>query len=244
MTIDFGNILGGWSPTFVACERCAKETTRTPCWDCLKREDAERVKREADRLVGIPAEHEWASVESFKTAKTIVPIGLAPSDALAAVLGFGGTTVLLQGEQTGVGKTATACAALRELPGGLFARASRLGKAAAQHPMGRGEAPLIGRAYAARVLVIDELCGNDTTVHYDKDVLEVLWTRHEDRRLTIVTTGFTDEKLIARLGLPALRRLKQKGVCLTIGFGRPSARDEDPRQVPLSQVTSPSREAS
>lgn len=240
--VDFESLIG-WSPTFAPCSRCKVETTRSPCWGCLKREDAERAVREAEKVVGIPDGFAWARRGTPELAER-VKTAAGWSVVLDAVTGFSGTTVLLIGSESRVGKTSMACAALRELPGGLFTRASGLARAGGEHPMGQGSAPLIRRAKAARVLVIDEFGGPDYPLHLEHFVLEVLWTRHEERHLTIVTTGLTEGAIESRCGQGTMGRLREKGSCLTVRFGSPQARDQDPRQGQLGQVTAPSPGAS
>lgn len=236
--VDFESLIG-WSPTFAPCSRCKVETTRSPCWDCLKREDAERAAREAEKVVGIPDGFAWARRGAPDLASR-VKTGAPLSVVLDAVTGFSGTTVLLIGSESRVGKTSLACAALRELPGGLFARASWLAQAGGGHPLGQGSAPLIRSAKAARVLVIDEFGGPEYPLHWEHFVLDVLWTRHEQRHLTIVTTGLTEGAIESRCGQGTMGRLREKGSCLTVRFGSPQAREQDPRQGQLGQVTSPS----
>ena len=67
------------------------------------------------------------------------------------------------------------------------------------------EAPLVESCFAATLLVIDELGGEDP--RYASAVAEVLFERHEQARPTWVTTGVGPTEIASRYGGGIARRV-------------------------------------
>ena len=80
-----------------------------------------------------------------------------------------------------------------------------LSRARASHKLGDGEAPLVERAVAAPLVVLDDL-GQPTAGGQD-EVIEVIWRRHQEERPLILTTGQPREKLTPRYGDGIYRRI-------------------------------------
>jgi hypothetical protein len=87
----------------------------------------------------------------------------------------------------------------------MYVTAFRLAKARASHPLGEGEAPLVAKALAASLLVVDELGGEDD--RHGTAVREVLHERHAENLPTWVTTGVGPREIAARYDGGIARRL-------------------------------------
>lgn len=90
--------------------------------------------------------------------------------------------------------------------------AGDLAEAKREHSLGKGEAPEIGQASRARLLVLDD-------AGWDRDPFVcsfVLKERYERGYPTIITSGKTEDELIAHYGAPVVRRMTESG-----GSGRP-----------------------
>lgn len=240
----------GWEPTWIKCtvigidgKPCGVEETVSPCAKCRQRLDAERAAKEAAKLVGIPDDFLWARPGAPELEHRAKPIGMRPVDAVNAIVGFPGPMVTLIGSGSRIGKTSIACAALSTFPRGCFADCGDIARAARESPMGSVPA-LIRRAKSATLTVLDELGGTHYPRHLESEVFDVIWHRHRHALKTIITTGITMAEVIALGGAGAEGRLTEKGRSLIIRFGAPQAREQDPRQGQLGQVTSPSRGAS
>jgi DNA replication protein DnaC len=116
----------------------------------------------------------------------------------------------------GSGKTSLAVACLRASPwpGAFFVGAKDLERARIEQQAGRGEAPLVQRSLAARLLLVDDL-GQDKPSAVSA-VEAVLLARHDASRTTWVTTGLTARELEERYGAGIARRLTEKKTALVI----------------------------
>jgi len=121
----------------------------------------------------------------------------------------------------GAGKTALACAVLGawirrgEVLGATwdevgvaasarYATDAQLCAAAAAHPLGQGDAPLVRAALRASLLVLDEL-GSDLAGR--KAARDVLFARYDEGKPTVITTGQTREDVEKFWGGGAGRRI-------------------------------------
>jgi hypothetical protein len=144
-------------------------------------------------------------------------------DFLRAVSGWtwGCGNLLLLGP-TGSGRS-TACAWLfrRLLAAGVseggeawerarfmaWFHAGDLDDARREHALGKGEAPELGQAGRARLLVLDD-------AGWDRDPLacsSVLKERYERGLPTIITSGKTEQELVAHYGAAVVRRMTETG---------------------------------
>jgi DNA replication protein DnaC len=150
-------------------------------------------------------------------------------DFLAVTLWTWGSANMLLLAPTGAGKT-TACAILfRALlkhgvrHGGeawerarfmAWYSAADLLEAAQQHPRGKGEAPETQRACRARLLILDD-------AGWDRDpsvVSLVLEERYRGGRPTIVSSGKTEDELVAHYGAAVVRRMTEPGGAIMSRF--------------------------
>lgn len=121
----------------------------------------------------------------------------------------------------GAGKTVAACALLRHwsrktgMP--AFATAMDLARAAAEHPLGHGQAPAVTAAIRASVLVLDDL-GQEAAA-YRGDVEYVIAARHNDGKPTIVTTFLDGEGIEARYGGGISRRVYERATVIEPNAG-------------------------
>jgi DNA replication protein DnaC len=123
----------------------------------------------------------------------------------------------------GVGKTIAACALLRHWPRKsgtpAFATAMDLARAAAEHPLGHGQAPAVTAAIRASVLVLDDL-GQEGAA-YRGDVEYVIAARHNEGKSTIFTTFLDGEGIEARYGGGIGRRVYERSTVI-----EPNKRDQ------------------
>lgn len=216
--VDFASMFGA-NLTFETCV-CGAQSTRKPCWDCVSAADRAAELRAAEERAGIPAQFAWAHPDAAELVERCKPIGRAGepvrvSQTVQVVRAYAGNAVAFQG-QSGAGKTSLAVACLRGLPGALMVAAGALGRARIEHPAGHGEAPLIRRAMAARVLLVDDL-GQDKTTAISA-VEDVINHRHDARLVTWVTTGLTEDQIESRYGAGVRRRLTERGIALVVRF--------------------------
>lgn len=203
---------------FTRCA-CGTLTTRVPCWECIRRADDRVGRAQADRRKGIPARFGWARLDAPDLGSRVYvegPDGRADvGDVARAVLAHRGPAVLFAGP-AGSGKTSLAVACLRASPwpGALFVGAKDLERARIEQQAGRGEAPLVQRSLAARLLLVDDL-GQDKPSAVSA-VEAVLLARHDASRTTWVTTGLTARELEERYGAGIARRLTEKKTALVI----------------------------
>lgn len=96
----------------------------------------------------------------------------------------------------------------------LYVSAFALAKARGQAPMGR-EVPLIERALAAPLVLIDELGGEDP--RYASAVTEVIYERHAEGRATWITMGVDAERIAQRYGGGIARKALEEAVEVKLG---------------------------
>lgn len=84
--------------------------------------------------------------------------------------------------------------------------ASQLSRIRRSHPLGKGEAPEIERAFEARLLVIDDLGWEPAQ---DPVCADVLSERYDRGLPTIVTSGMTESELTGRYGAALVRRITE-----------------------------------
>jgi len=120
----------------------------------------------------------------------------------------------------GAGKSSLGVAALRAWVAGarrpaMFVAAHHLATARIQHAAGRGEAPLVIRAVAAPLLLIDDLGqGNATTTDAAADVIR---DRVDQDKPLWITTGLTAQELTARYDGGAIRRIFERAMVVRVG---------------------------
>lgn len=199
---------------------CGTQSTRVPCWDCVKAEEERVAFAYQERRKGIPPRFAWATLDSAILAKRVHVLGRDGTRAEvgnvgAGILAHSGPAVLFTGP-AGTGKTSLAVACLRvvESPGVMFVPAAHLERARIEHSAGRGEAPLVHRAMTCPVLLIDDL-GQDKPSSISA-VEAVLLERHNAELPTWVTTGLTESELENRYGAGVSRRLTEKGTALVV----------------------------
>jgi len=165
---------------------------------------------EPQALSTIPISFRWATIHAPELRQRVeFPEAISDVDA-----GSLGRPLLFCGP-CGCGKTALACALLREWearnPGrrGVFMGAWRLGVARLYHGLGMGEAPEVTLAMSTDLLLLDDL-GNE----YDSSmnaVPDVIYARHEAALPTWVTTSMTACAITQLYGEGLTRRVSEPG---------------------------------
>jgi DNA replication protein DnaC len=168
-----------------------------------------RERRRLDQIIeSVPERLRWARLDApelgprVKDPRAVLKL----RTALAANV----DRLLLLGP-AGIGKTSLATATLVEIArrrdvSGLFVDAYELAVARQHHALG-SEAPLVARAMAADVLVLDDL-GAERAIP-SSPVGEVIHKRHATMRATVVTSGFGLDALEQRYGGGIFRRLTE-----------------------------------
>ena len=194
------------------CERCNRHLCgkcRTPvehrglCDSCERERDRARWVRLA--LEATPKAFAEASLDAAWLARLVGEKAIAE-----ARQALGATRVVAVGPP-GSGKTSLVTAmflaadfqAARATV--LHTSAYQLARARAVHPLGAGEAPLVARAFAATLLVLDELGGEEAA--HQSAVKDVLHERHAQDQPTWVTTGVTPTEVATRYGGGIARRV-------------------------------------
>jgi DNA replication protein DnaC len=188
------------------------------CEACALREERKHLLEPA--LSSIPKHYRWASFDNLDLIRSRVPNQHAIARAQQC---FGAIRVTLIGT-TGSGKTSLAVAMLRmhidaayapdadadtvaRGKGALFATSFDVCAAAASHPLGKGEAPLIARARRASILVLDEV-GSEP----QPDAVKLLlFDRYNSALPTWVTTFLSREQVSERYGGGVHRRMFEHG---------------------------------
>ena len=196
------------------CARCERWQCRTGCGARVSSEtsrcDACAAKQQRDR---------WAR-EATSQIPALFADAVLDAPWLVALIGahhvaearraLSAPRVVAVGPP-GSGKTSLVAAMLAasDFPparaGACWVSAHQLAKARTLHPLGEGEAPLIARALATTLLVVDELGGEDQ--RYASAVGEVLYERHAHARATWVTTGVGPAQIADRYGGGIARRV-------------------------------------
>lgn len=198
-------------PTWQPCKLCGVETMRDTCFACVSKQAQEREAKDEAALAGIPARFAWASLEAPELAQRVK--STKSIEALAkAILEAPRVTI---GGPTGSGKTSLAVACLRKvLPHGFLIRAERLARAPIEHHAGQGESPLVLRAKAARVLLLDDL-GTDEITKVSA-VRDVVFARYDAGLPTWITTGISSTEIESLYGSGFARRAVSEA--LTVGL--------------------------
>lgn len=202
----------GAEPSWQACKLCGTETMRETCFSCCQKADRESEVRDEAAIAGIPARFSWATVDAAALAHRVQ--STKSIEALVkAILEAPRVTV---GGATGSGKTSLLVACLRKvLPYGFMVRAERLARAPIEHSAGQGEAPLVLRAKAARVLLLDDL-GTDEITKVSA-VRDVVFARYDAGLPTWISTGISSSEIESLYGSGFARRAVSEA--LTIGLG-------------------------
>jgi DNA replication protein DnaC len=208
---------GDPSPVCDLCRLVPVRWYRDLCETCkaIRIQESRRL-RMSDALRTMPeAFHSWAEVAS-KADRRIV-------DALRSWTRSGGNLVLLG--PSGVGKTTAVCARVRGIidsairgvrdpesfawaEGIRWVEAPALAKASRNHALGRGDAPEIGVAINATLLVLDELGYEQAR---DRTIADVIEQRYNRQLLTISTSGRTRAEMAQQYGDAVFRKLIATG---------------------------------
>lgn len=203
------------------CGRCGSDHDR-PYWICAPCEAAyqsEVREKHADHLrFSVPRVFRDCSFFNSTLQSRV-----SPWSAVVECRNSDKRGVVLMGD-AGEGKTSLAVAKLFHLAsehGGLclFVDAYELARARQTHPLGEGEAPLVGRVLRARTVVIDDVGAERQDIA--GTVGEVIFDRHAAERRTIVTTGQTEEQLRDRYGAGVHRRLFEDSTVIKLGSVKP-----------------------
>jgi hypothetical protein len=215
---DIGTLLGP-EPAWLTCA-CGAVSARTPCFDCTIAEERRADEHRAEVLAvgSIPRAYS-ARLGSPELARRVRYQG-----DLKTLSGriLGAANVCFVGDP-GTGKTTLAAACLRErLPHCLFVSALDLAVSRSQHSLGDGEASLVERAKAARLLLIDDV-GQGHPAANDA-VRPVVFHRYDADLPTWTTTGLDGKAVTALYGAGFLRRIAGVGRGgLVVQLGEPKA---------------------
>lgn len=175
-------------------------------------------------LRNVPPRYAWATLGAPELATRVAN----PTATMVAHASLRAARVVLLGG-AGAGKTSLGCAMLHAVSqttrgACVFAGAYWVAKARAEQPLGRGEAPVIDEAIAARCLLLDDLGLEQAR---STGVEEVLYERHAAGRQTIVTSGFSGKEIAARYGDGIARRIFGGAVVIRCNAGdaQPEGRD-------------------
>lgn len=217
--VDLGLELDSWA--WVRCRaklpdgsQCKQEALSLDpqtgrCPRCVAAHERERDLRRNLSRACIPEPMQWVRPNHPDLAKILHMPGqhgalgarlhaLAENSALR--------TLTLLGN-SGEGKTHLAIALMMpRLTDSLFADASTLTAVERQHRLGRGEDPLIERAFRARVLVIDEL-GEPASRERTELLQRLMQDRFAKGRRTIITSGLSADELQSVYGKGHARRM-------------------------------------
>lgn len=213
------------------CPRCSRpsRSAGVPCKSCEAahiRDSRETLLSEARQ--SIPSMFRGVGLDSPE-----LPPRVRRREAIGeAARAIDAPRVVLTGP-AGRGKTTLACAMAHDIlsralevnctvedwraaQGLRFVSAYELARATAQHPLGQGEAPLVTRALAATVLILDDV-GAEPAI-YSSSVADVIYARHARCECrTIVTTGFATAQLADRYGHGITRRLFEGAALIAAG---------------------------
>jgi hypothetical protein len=174
--------------------------------------DMARTAQLACTLAALPESFAWARLHS---ADLVGHLGQQAHDTLAAIATSGARMLTVIGAESGAGKTASALAVFREWvaaaewPAGYFVRASTVAKAKDEAGFGKTTEEY-RRAERTRVLVIDELGGEEDHERTRALLAELVWHRFDQRSprmRTVITTPLDRVGLTSRYGEGMARRL-------------------------------------
>lgn len=199
-------------PTWQACKLCGVETMRDTCFACNAKTEQEKDARDEAAAAGIPSRFAWAKLEALELAER-VQSHKSVSVLAKSILEAPRVTV---GGPTGSGKTSLLVACLRKvLPYAMMVRAERLARAPIEHSAGHGESPLVLRAKAVRVLLLDDL-GTDEITKVSA-VRDVVFARYDAGLPTWISTGISSSEIENLYGSGFARRAVSEA--LTVGLG-------------------------
>ena len=214
-----GDFLSVPEPKWVPCELCGTENTRRVCWECSKPKSevvtGHPIVAEVRRR--LPASFQNVSLDDLASLRTRVRDQGAIRLAKRAV---NASKVVLVGP-SGMGKTTlvAAMAMARAQSTGLSAwwvSAPELSKVCAEHPLGRGEHPLMSTATGPGLLIFDDV-GNETTPPSQNKTPDVMVARYDNALPTWVTTGLDWGQMAARLGENIARRVFENAQVIELG---------------------------
>ncbi len=169
------------------------------------------------RKLEIPESYRWAHRASGHLLARIAH----PDPATLLQQVIAARQVVLVGPAR-AGKTSLAVAALRHVGatayGARFCHAHRLGTARIQHGAGEGEATIVRRAIAAKLLLLDDV-GNERQMATNA-VPDVIFERHADDAPTWYTTAFEADAIAAKYGDGIARRMFERALVVRLGGGR------------------------
>lgn len=211
------------APQWVACSICARDTVRSPCFECAReretRIDDERAREARAERAGIPPRFARHTIGSTLLAGCVQAPRLfgerpRPVDEIAKLLTESRRALIIGKSQRG--KTSLAAAALNARKSeALFVNAADLADAHRGHRMGQGLAPLVERARTVPILLIDDLGDEGQEVDAIKRVVK----HRFDRELTTwVSMGLSLEMAETRYGSGIVNRLRS-GIVIIVGEG-------------------------
>ncbi len=166
-------------------------STQVPDWLRGQAEDL-RLRISDDRLVDAVMCWEWGP-----NLLLMGPTGLGKTTAAALLW----RRLVVRGVQAGGQEWARA----RRL---VWCAAERLPEARARHPLGHGEVPEMAAAYAASLLVLDDL---DQEKAVRPWVSRILKSRYDAGAPTVLTTGLDARELTETFGAAIVRRMRETG---------------------------------
>jgi DNA replication protein DnaC len=194
---------------------CAKiATVPEGTWEA----DQERLRREEvrDELEAtIPRDLRWARFNAPELAGRVVGGADPVARSQAAVR----CQYVVWMGHAGTGKTSLATAALRAWSrdakrAAMFGRAHHLGTARIQQRAGSGEAPIVARAIAAPLLLIDDLGAEAQT--QNNAIADVIRDRFDEEKPLWFTTGLTANEVAARYDGGAVRRIFERAMVIQL----------------------------
>jgi DNA replication protein DnaC len=96
----------------------------------------------------------------------------------------------------------------------MFGRAHHLGTARIQQRAGSGEAPIVARAIAAPLLLIDDLGAEAQT--QNNAIADVIRDRFDEEKPLWFTTGLTANEVAARYDGGAVRRIFERAMVIQL----------------------------
>lgn len=203
-----------FSPQYGDCPKCVAERK-------------EILVNEAWRKTGVPQATRHATFENFETRDLDPVMAAKRREALARTrkqVARGNGFIIMVGKY-GTGKTHLACAAMRAMGGGQFVtQADMIGALRQTYADNSGQDEMVDKYRNAKVFVLDEL----TSEVYGKDIAAFLYRilshRHDNGRLTIITSNEQLDTVLEILGGRLADRIRQSYV--VANFVWESARKE------------------
>jgi hypothetical protein len=198
------------------CERCGRVDVHK-----RRRAVAESFRQQAieHAISRVPPAYAGAELDAGWLVELVGPETIARAHEVVGV-----PRVAFLGPP-GAGKSSLAAAlfkasvraetAVLTIGGYRWVSSHKLAKARAGQPLGEGEAPLVEACMGAKLLVLDELGGEDP--RYASAVAEVLFERHEQELPTWVTTGVGSKEIATRYGGGIARRIFEGAAVFRLG---------------------------